>query len=169
MTRRSWDTAAALSLLLFVAAAAAWACSYWFYIEAGLRLGRHLLAVGAAHGEASMVWDTDFHGDLHSYVRQTPLDASIYGDGMAHYLEHRFGGFAARYRVDPVTPGQRPTTFRVLVVPCWFVLLATAITPAYRLAVTRRARRRAAGGHCPDCGYDLRASAGRCPECGRPV
>jgi len=31
----------------------------------------------------------------------------------------------------------------------------------------RRARRRAATGLCPDCGYDLRGSPGRCPECGR--
>ena len=31
----------------------------------------------------------------------------------------------------------------------------------------RGARRRAAAGLCPDCGYDLRGSANRCPECGR--
>ena len=37
---------------------------------------------------------------------------------------------------------------------------------AVRLEASRRAGRRATGGLCPACGYDLRASPGRCPECG---
>jgi len=64
-----------------------------------------------------------------------------------------------------------PTTHeqRILVVPLWPFLLATA-GPATGWLVARRRRRRrerrATLGLCTACGYDLRASSGRCPECG---
>ena len=167
MRKRIWDATAVLSLLLFVAAAVMWVSSYWFYDQVGLRVGRHLFAVSSARGDTSWVWDTDYTGEPRSYARREPLENSIYGDGMAHYLEHRFAGFAARYHVEPPSVDSTRTTFRVLVVPYWFVLLVTAAAPAYWLGVTRRTRRRTARGECLGCGYDLRASTGRCPECGR--
>lgn len=166
MGRRIWDAAAGLSLLLFATAAVMWVSSYWYYDESGLRLGRHLLGASSAHGDTTWIWDTDYTGEPRSFARRVPLRDSIYAEGMAHYLEHRLAGFAARYHVDP--PGTGPRTFfRVLAVPYWFVLLVTAAAPAYWLVITRRIRRRTARGHCLGCGYDLRASTGRCPECGR--
>jgi hypothetical protein len=45
-------------------------------------------------------------------------------------------------------------------------LALLAVLPAARVVRARRARRRAAAGNCPQCGYDLRATPGRCPECG---
>jgi hypothetical protein len=54
-------------------------------------------------------------------------------------------------------------------VPLWFVTIVFLILPATRFASRRRRSRRAAGGCCPTCGYDLRASKDRCPECGTPI
>ena len=167
MRKRVWDAAAAVSVLLFAAAAVLWVRSYWIYDEAGLRLGRHLFACGSAAGDTSWVWDTDFPGDPHSYVRRSPLKDSVYADGMGRYFEQRFAGFAVRYRDEAAGP--TGMVFRVLVVPHWFLLVVTAVAPAYWLAVTRRHRRRAVRGQCAGCGYDLRASSERCPECGRSI
>ena len=165
MKNRGWDAVAAVSALLFAAAAVFWVRSYWVYDELGLRLGRQLFACGSAAGDTSWVWDTDFAGDPHSYVRRSPLKDSIYADGMARFFERRFADFAVRYRYDAA--GLGGTTFRVLVVPHWFLLAAPAAAQAYWLAVTRRRRRRLVRGQCAGCGYDLRASSERCPECGR--
>ena len=168
MKRRAWDAVAALSLLLFVAAAVMWAASYRWYDEVGLRAGRELFVFNSAYGDTCWVWDTDFPVDPVSYARRRPLKESMYSAGMDHFLEHRFAGFGARYHTDGPGSGAAGTVFRVLVVPYWFVLLAAAAPPAYWMIVTRRLRRRATRGLCAGCGYDLRASTGRCPECGKP-
>jgi hypothetical protein len=52
-------------------------------------------------------------------------------------------------------------------IPYWSVVLLSLPLPAWCLLRWRRRRRRAALGHCPACGYDLRATPHRCPECGR--
>ena len=168
MRRRAWDLAAAVSLLLFLATAVMWVSSYWWYDELGVMAGRQLFCFNSAAGETSWIWDTDYLGDARRYARRRPLKDSMYAEGMGHYFEHRFAGFAARYRFDSAGTGARGTMFRVLVVPYWFLLLAAAAAPAWWLAITRRRRRRVAGGLCTGCGYDLRASTGRCPECVKP-
>jgi hypothetical protein len=168
MRRWLWNLAAGASLLLFVAAAAMWVGSYWFYDEAGFSIGRHLIGFHSAHGDTSWVWDTDYPFDKGPYARRQPVGRSIYATGMSHYLEYRFAGFAARYHDERPASGGKGTLFRVLVVPYWFVLLVTAVGAGYSLRVIRRDRRRRAEGMCVGCGYDLRASVGRCPECGRP-
>jgi hypothetical protein len=52
----------------------------------------------------------------------------------------------------------------MVIVADWFLVLAFAALPAYRLF--RRLRRRHRPGFRPACEYDLRATPDRCPECG---
>lgn len=56
-----------------------------------------------------------------------------------------------------------------LVFPAWMAAIATAMLPAFWIALMLRRRRgaqRMRRGLCSRCGYDLRASTDRCPECG---
>ena len=54
--------------------------------------------------------------------------------------------------------------------PLWFVALLLSILPLLRVRSRRGLERvltRAASGHCPHCGYDLRVTQSiTCPECG---
>ena len=70
----------------------------------------------------------------------------------------RFLGFALR-----TSPWGK---WWVVTVPTWFVAAATLVLPGAEVARRVRKRRRAAGGTCAACGYDLRATPDRCPECG---
>lgn len=58
------------------------------------------------------------------------------------------------------------------VLPWWSVVLSITVLPLFRLSrllgIIRQSKR-ARGGSCRRCGYDLRASPNRCPECGTPV
>ena len=65
--------------------------------------------------------------------------------------------------------GTNPWRHRFLFVPHWFVLIVLGGLSApliNQIRRTGRARRRAAAGLCPVCGYDQRATPGQCPECG---
>ncbi len=81
---------------------------------------------------------------------------------------HRWGGFGAA--VNARAGSARLPYAREVVVPHWFIVLATAVLPL--LWATRHIRRsrmsacRAEAGLCLTCGYDLRGTPDRCPECG---
>lgn len=53
--------------------------------------------------------------------------------------------------------------------PHWFIILLTAVWPAWKLRREIQRRRWPAKGLCQKWGYDLRASPSQCPECGLPV
>jgi hypothetical protein len=73
----------------------------------------------------------------------------------------RIAGFAA----GEFRAGSRPVTYRVAVVPYWFLVLLFAAAPL-RWAWVRHRVRFQPSGSCGRCGYDLRATPDRCPECG---
>lgn len=56
--------------------------------------------------------------------------------------------------------------YRVVSVPCWSVVAAALICPAFTLRRQRQHRKRQAKRLCLVCGYDMRATPERCPECG---
>jgi hypothetical protein len=68
-----------------------------------------------------------------------------------------------RYVNAPLGPGAG--LYKHVVVPLYVVLLLIAAPVAY---LHWRDRRRARGGYCPACGYDLAGlpAAAACPECG---
>ena len=57
----------------------------------------------------------------------------------------------------------------IVVVPYWFLAVATAVLPALRARRWLKRRRARGPGFCRACGYDLRASRDRCPECGTSI
>ena len=62
-------------------------------------------------------------------------------------------------------PPGRWDNWRV-VFPLSLPLALFMIAPALAIRNARRRRLRLRGGHCGNCGYDLRATPDRCPECG---
>jgi hypothetical protein len=67
------------------------------------------------------------------------------------------------YFPGPAPDGRR---YSFTFVPHWFFALVLAVVPLRRLYRAGRRARRATGGLCPRCGYDIRATPARCPECG---
>jgi hypothetical protein len=69
-------------------------------------------------------------------------------------------------RLDGTSSGS-PYVDTWTVVPLWAVTAVAAILPASRIAARVRRSRRARGGLCPACGYDLHASPAGARSAGR--
>jgi hypothetical protein len=176
MMRRLFNFAAFVSLLLFVATAVLWVRGYFASDEIE-RFDERPLADGT--GQQSTMAFYSSRGLLawteHRYVRPGGLFSSVPRTAWSHqagastwpgntgdWMNRRGFGLGGDRKIF----GPSSTTeWRYAWVPCWFVLLLTAVLPAVRLL--RHWRNRQFGpGLCPTCGYDLRASPDRCPECG---
>jgi hypothetical protein len=155
----------ALSLLLWLAAVAAW-LAVPRSREYGVHAAGHRWTVRMVRGEA---WLDVSEGRWEPDGRWGPPPGKMYRlpVGPRRFLP---GGFAYE-RSNGTNPRQVSQTW--VFVPYWFLLSAPAVLPAawaVRWFVRgRRAARSRKAPTCPTCGYDLRATPERCPECGTPV
>jgi hypothetical protein len=167
--RRLLNLLAALSLLLCVAVCALWVRSYLAWDLVRVRTERRWLHVGCGAGKLMAgTWltaDHDLEADMS--LRREVRGAERARKNLA------LSSAAATYRLHAVgfeymaLRAQKPTSYRMAVVPMWFPAASAAIVPVLWLRRRQRERRRVAAGCCSRCGYDLRATPGRCPECGR--
>ena len=186
MRRRLFTLAAGLSLLLCVLTIVGWAHSRRWFESYAIRFGHHgrqLLGVGIYPGFARypgqyfcgvyFCWDTGEWPGESSGFHHLGYPAQS-GEHPLARARLRFAGFGVRDGVSAID--QTNTTFsrfRVVMLPTWFVALATAILPVAWLRRERRRRLRAfraARACCLACGYDLTGNiSGVCPECGAQV
>ena len=165
MRRRLLNLLTTLSLLACVAAAVFWWRGY--RVTDGLYLrwpGGPLVALDSRGGELSVVVQHRHAWQLRGfrYWRgprvNYPVRAQLRDQDPEPRDRVRFLGFTVRK--------SRRGDWWVVTVPTWSVAAATLVLPAADVARRVRKRRRAAGGTCAACGYDLRATPDRCPECG---
>jgi hypothetical protein len=192
MIRRLFTLASMLSLLFCIATAALWARSYYVGYGAGrindrAHESRRLMTffgISVAWGGISIgreIEDVPEGADPDTMRRAAngwshwtyarPHDALVFVDwnwrllGFAWSSYEHYGYDA---RVDPPASAGTDRS-QVLVIPCWFSVLVSALVPLGWLARARRVRRGRRMNLCPACGYDLRASNERCPECGGAI
>ena len=172
MTRRAFNIAAAISLLLCAAAVALWARSF---AGENILFGSHrgqLLLIGVDQVGPRALREARDDTTLEQFLDQLKSPpAEINGTAVPRPREAGAWGFVflrGQVGAVPVPGGNNLWTppFWVLGVPHWFVALLTMVVPLVWLWRRTRATRRRRANQCASCGYDLRASAGRCPECG---
>lgn len=170
MGRRLQKILAAISLLIWVAAAVAWPVSYWrapavdiykkdktrawLSVNSGrLEYGRDP-AITLANRTAGLEWAWEDPWD--------PFQVATSADSGFRILGFHWSS-ADLSEAFPSAPSEKMLMVRCGV-PVWFVLLLLSwpIIPW----ITYRRRAALPGNACKQCGYDLRATPGRCPECG---
>ena len=165
------NAATVLSVVLCVAAMAAWVRSYQArdYIYWSWARPRTQLAIVTYRGGWLASIYTPVVGALknlllHPGAGWRQFAPGSYDDvvGVSEGIFFNRLGFALDHRQTPAY------AVREIACPDWFIMLLTAMLPTVRLAGwRRRARRlRMRTGLCRHCGYDCRATPERCPECG---
>jgi hypothetical protein len=191
-----FNALAALSLLLLIATAGLWVCSYWWFIDAGRitvwrdtsGFTQHLIRLGCDRGRF-LFTDRDL-----SWSWGYPPAARIVGDwertrGIYFKREATFN----LYQQFPKQPGELTWTkdfagcrFKrliesngnagrsaigfLLIIPNAYACVAFAILPAAYAVRRRRLRLAIQQGLCLTCGYNLTGNvSGVCPECGAAI
>jgi hypothetical protein len=166
--RLTFHLACALSLLALLAVVVLWVRSHRGGDDIGYSGGERRCYVRTGGGEIALELSTYPGGTFRPQFR---WDVDARRSGQVYFIQRdsawkRHGFMAFTSYVGSLS---RPTgTVRSVIAPMWAVALPAAVLPCLWVmrAARRGRRRRAAGGLCARCGYDLRASPGRCPECG---
>ena len=190
MKRKAFTLLSGLSVLACAAVAALWVRSYWvddwfhFYRADPAARWWSARTISSNNGVLYLSWNrVGFaeDGRVEEYIAEHRLDPGFHHEAQlptdpGRPRDSAWGwlGLAARRgsRVQEAGPRQVAYRFANAWVPHGWVVLATAVPPAWWWVARGRAERRrsrAGRGLCAACGYDLRASAGRCPECGAAV
>jgi hypothetical protein len=192
MTRRVFNFASALSLLLFAVAVAAWVRSQFFsdYVVYYPRVSANTANVFRFNlytGTIQIDWDWyrfppvgrdrfiagAFGGRSHAlldwHVQSYAIPAA-HDVGWSQRWRWNFGRPAFKGRTDPRRSMWDVSGVvlarRRVTIPYWALAAGLAVLPAARWCMWLRGRRNRRRGLCLCCGYDLRATPGRCPECG---
>ena len=169
LARRLFTLCSAASLVLCVAATALWARGLfrndqWTRVSDDPVAGEvSILRVDAGNGRLAVRHDFDRRSRRTEAVVE--WDHGAWPAGGPSHLDVAWFSFV---RVPPITIAGRTAgpDIRAVELRLWPVVALTAVLPFLWLVARRRSGRRAGGGLCPQCGYDLRATPARCPECG---
>jgi hypothetical protein len=189
--RKLFTALSAVSLLLCIAIVLTWVHSHW-YQDSLLRAdggSKHLRVITVISYNGNVIacfskQDVTGNDSLDPEMHGTPVNASAFGWKLSiHKLETWPDWFPGQPERGPA-PGFHGFDYTHLLssmrdvtadehslsVPHWFLVLLTALLPAWwTFALWRRCRYRRDHSLCQHCGYDLRATPERCPECGIAV
>ena len=182
LRRRLLGIFALVSLLLLIAACGMWVRSYFVTDRINWRhtRGDNLLQGGRGFAEFSGWFGdnsrqpADWYGVRYQKdLPQRPSNFMVFlnWDPGDVWINHAWGGFEWHEKRD----ARRPARTVLVIIPFWWLAVATALTPVAWLVSRVRSRvlSRRRAGRCRACGYDLRATPEgggplleRCPECG---
>jgi hypothetical protein len=166
---------AIVSLILCIGTVVLWVRSYQCGMFLEWNQIRCVRQLAASRGEIWVYWEQESAGDseprhiFRAFSFTSPKRPRDWGYGprdVPFQFDH--AGFA--YASGPNIV--RHQTAKIVIVPCWSVILCTLLLPAQYVRgwlQRRRKKARQRAGLCVACGYDLRASKDRCPECGTAI
>ena len=185
---------ASLSLLLLVATAGLWVRSYWVvdvarcnvHWKSSAKLGGRGIGIGSWNAHLELIvfkyrLGTSRFGVTVIEPEHEPLRFDWSHLPLRQYswtqnnpTWHWGGIYCDSQRMSSTTfadigdPDFVETHYGV---PCWMVVVVTALAPLiwHRRLLREQSRHRIRNGLCLKCGYDLRASSDRCPECGTQI
>jgi hypothetical protein len=157
LRRLPLTAAAAMSLLLSLTAAAAWAYNRVWLVQTAAHLSPSV-SVAAIRSDVGVYWADRSSHPSHAYLTVATDRCSVFGDWVTYAW------------ATPTSGPRTPSVARTLVVRDWAIAWAGAILPtawARSEWSRRRLASRRATGLCTRCGYDMTCNvSGRCPECG---